>query len=327
MKKRFLIPIFVIVALITGLFLGTIGSAATYNQPLYSTTVSTDLQKDAANQRNGGQVYYVDGNKVSDGDGTSWSEAYNDLASAITASHANIALAGNRVWAARNIIYVRGDRLDEDLTVFPQKTDIIGVGSCDAYKGAGIIGNHAPTTTAMGTRFYNINFFPGADGDLVTLTSATSGMEFHNCQFVGVWSAKTAPSAIDMTGHPMAKIIGCVFRGAFGTAVIDLGAGDISGLEIRGNTIIGGADNGIQATGTVTGVGVLGLGLIADNYIQVADLTIDDGSDNALIIIGNRCISAEASAGAAYVIDDGLAADNIVTYNDGTSINVPVTAD
>jgi len=32
MKKRFLIPIFVIVALVTGLFLGTIGSAAIYNQ-------------------------------------------------------------------------------------------------------------------------------------------------------------------------------------------------------------------------------------------------------------------------------------------------------
>jgi len=129
MKKRFLIPIFVIVALVTGLFLGTIGSAAIYNQPLYSTTVSTDLQKDAANQRNGGQVYYVDGNVINDsGDGTSWATAYQKLSTAMAASHANIGLASNRAWAARNIIYVRGDEITEDFTAMAQKTDIIGVG-------------------------------------------------------------------------------------------------------------------------------------------------------------------------------------------------------
>ncbi len=55
MKKRFLIPIFVIVALVTGLFLGTIGSAAIYNQPLLQHDRKHGFAERCANQRNGGR--------------------------------------------------------------------------------------------------------------------------------------------------------------------------------------------------------------------------------------------------------------------------------
>ena len=271
-----------------------------------------------------GSIYYCDGNSGNDSnDGLSWDTAKKTLASVFALSHADIARGSDR-WARRNTVFIAGDRFTETLVAFPQKTDVIGVGSCDSFKGAGILGNHAPVNTFYGTRFFNVNFFPAASGDIITLTSAGSGTEFHNCTFVGKWGAYTAPSAIDATAHPMMKIIGCKFNGAFSADVIDLGAGDISGLEIVGNTIVGGANDGIVATGTVTVAGSMSLGLIADNLIQVAGLTISDGNDNAINVMRNRLISAGASEAAAFEIDEGHAVDNVITYNDTTSVMVPI---
>ena len=272
-----------------------------------------------------GNDYYVDGNRKYNGDGTSWANAYNVLADAITDSHANIALSKQRGWAWRNRIWCKGDRLDEDLVAFPQKTDIIGVGSCDAFVGVGIIGNHAPVNTYYGTRFINCNFFPQAAGDIVTLTSSGSGCQFIGCRFVGIWGAITAPSAIDATAHPMLKILNNDFEGGFGTTVIDIGAGDASGLKIIGNNIIGGADNGILIDASATGAGATSDLLIKGNTVVVADITIDDNANAEVFVVDNRCVSGENLGAGSHVITAATSCGNIVTGANNT-LDVPIKA-
>jgi len=260
-----------------------------------------------------GEVYFVEGNTGDDGnDGSSWNKAYKTLAAAITASNASIANADMKGYASRNTIFVKGDRLVEDLDIFPNKCDVIGVGSCDAYIGAGIQGNHEPANAGnYGTRFININFFPKTTSeDIVILASTSSGIEFHNCTFIGVWGAITAPSAIDITASPMGKIENCKFLGAFSGDVIDIGAGDCSGLRIVDNTIIGGADNGIVETATATVAGAMSRGLIMNNFIQVADEIIKTQDVSVFNVIGNRGISAETTTDG-WSIDETYAVDNV----------------
>jgi len=271
-----------------------------------------------------GEVYFVEGNAGDDGnDGSSWNKAYKTLATAITASNANIA-AGSSGWASRNTIFVKGDRLDEDLTEFPDKCDVIGVGSCDAYIGAGIIGNHAPTNAGnYGTRFFNMNFFPQADGDIITLASTSSGIVFIDCVGIGVWSGKTAPSFLDLIAAPMCKVKDCRLLGAYSGDVIDIGAGDCSGLEIVRNDIIGGADNGIVETGVATVAGVMSRALIKDNFIQVADEIIKTQDVSVFNIVGNRGISAETTTDG-WSIDETYAVDNIFNMA-GTIDTIPNT--
>ena len=270
----------------------------------------------------GGKDYYVDGNDGQAGrTGFGWDNSLDTLAEAISLSHAWIASVA-RGWAARNRIFIKGDRLVETLTSFPQKTDIIGVGSCDNFTRVVLRGNHAPTNAAVGTRWFNVQFEPTSAAVIMTLTNASTGMEFHNCIFEA-WGAATAVSAIKTTAHTWLKVIGCEFNGAYSDTVIDIAAGQINGMVIRGNTIQGGAQNGIEVTGTTT-VTRSKLGLIADNYIQVAGFVILDGNDNTLNVMCNRGISAGISEAAAFEIDEGHAVDNVITYNDTTSVRVPI---
>jgi len=270
-----------------------------------------------------GSVYFVDGNSGSDGNnGKSWEKAFKTLAVAFAASHANIASGASR-WARRNTIFIAGDDFTEDLVAFPQKTDIIGVGSSDNYPMACIRGNHAPVNGAMGTRFYNVRFRPAASGDLVTLASTSGGqVEFHGCLFDAHYAAFVAPSAIDTTACPYVKIIGCEFIGEFSGDVIDIGAGAASNMVIRGNVITGGADNGIVCTGTPTIVQSR-RGLIADNFIEVADKIIDTGATSVFNVINNRGISGEALGSSSYVVDLTFAVGNVFTGND-VSATLPV---
>ncbi len=272
-----------------------------------------------------GTTFFVDGNYGNDSnDGFSWEHPFKTLTVAFAASHADIARGSDR-WARRNTIYISGDRFTETIVAFPQKTDVIGVGSCDSYKGAGILGNHAPVNTHYGTRFFNVNFFPAASGDLVTLTSSGSGTEFWDCGFVGVWGSYTAPSAIDSTASPMVKIRNCRFNGAFSAAVIDIGAGDASGLEIVENTIMGGASSGFLVDSGATFAGALGYGLIANNILYTTAISIDEDSDKC-IVTGNECISAVASTTTATlveVIDSNIAFSTNNRISCGDLANAP----
>lgn len=258
-----------------------------------------------------GTTYYIDGNSgIDTNTGKSWAQAFKTLAVGFAASHADIARGSDR-WARRNTVYIAGDRFVETLIIAPQKTDIIGVGSCDNFHSATIRGNHAPVNAATGTRWINVHFEPTTAADIMTLTNASTGMEFINCEFRAVGAA-TAASAIDATDHTWLKIIGCEFNGGFTDDVIDIGEGSIDGLVIKDNTIMGAAQDGIIVTGT-TDITTGRMGLIANNLIKCNNVGIDDGADSTIAVIGNRIVTAGALGGTSHVITVAFACDNIVT--------------
>jgi hypothetical protein len=261
-----------------------------------------------------GKTYFVDGNRAnSGGDGSSWDKAYKTLAPAIAASQANIALSSNRAWAKRNTIYAVGDWLEETLVAFPQKTDIIGVGSCDGFKGVGITGLHVPIGGTFGTRWFNTNFRSVGTGTLITLASTCIANEFYNCMFHGNGSTSAAAIGVDATASNFLKFFNCDFSGAFTGNAVDIGAGKIDDLRFIGNRIMGAA-HGFVVTDTTTVTGSR-LGLVANNHIRVTGKAIDDGADSTIVVTNNMVISATADGANAYVITAAFAAGNIITAN------------
>jgi hypothetical protein len=272
------------------------------------------------NQPDGsGTTFFVDGNSGSDSnDGKSWQHAYKTLAVAFAASHADIARGSDR-WARRNTIYIAGDSFEEDLVIFPQKTDVIGVGSKDGYAMANILGNHVPANSAQGTRFINVGFESVDAGIIMTLTGSQWGAQFLGCEFRAIGTA-TATQAIKMTACPHVKIIGNDFIGGFTGDIIDIDAGTVDGCRIEDNRIIGGANDGIVIAGATISTGRRGL--IARNIISVAAKTIDTGATSVFDVIDNVLVSANAIGATSYVIDLTYAAKNILTGND-VSVGIP----
>jgi len=135
----------------------------------------------------GGEDYFVDGNASSDNfDGLDWTTPKQILSSAITLSNASIVAAANRWWARRNRIFVCGDQeITEDLTILPEKCDIIGTGF-DIEAMPRITGNHdiaaVATGKAYGTRFINCGFVPtSAATPILTLGTGMMGVAFYSC--------------------------------------------------------------------------------------------------------------------------------------------------
>jgi len=266
-----------------------------------------------------GTIYFVDTNSGKDSnDGFSWAKAKKTLTHTLALSHADIGRGSDR-WARRNTIFLAGDWFTENLIAGAQKTDVIGVGSCDSYKGPGIRGNHAPVNACSGMRWINVNFQPAAATDTMILSSAASGVEFHNCTFIANYGVYVSPSAIQSTASPLLKIINCTFEGAYTGDVIDICAGDASGTQIVGNEIRGGANDGIVVSGVATVAGQSSRGLIADNYIQVAAVTINTRAVSVFNCYNNRCISAEAVGDSSFVIDPTFAVGNIITGADAAT--------
>lgn len=277
------------------------------------------------NQDVSGKTYFVDGNAGSDSnDGSTWEKAYKTLVVAFAASHADIAGTGasghNHAWARRNTIFISGDYFVEDLVAFPQKTDVIGVGSCDGFKGAGIYGNHSPVNTALGTRFINVHFDSVTAGSLVTLTSACTGVEFIGCSFI---NGSAQVSAVKATASTWLKILDCDIIGSF-TRAIDLAAGAINGTRIMRNTIIG-AGIGIQFTGNTTITGGH-KAVISDNHICTTGITIDDGADATVVISNNFLATDGAYGGTSHVITVTNATINHLTAG-GLLYSVPLFTD
>ena len=246
-------------------------------------------------------VYFVDGNAgVDSGAGDSWDTAFKTLTYALAVSNTDIA-SGAKGWAARNVIYCKGDAFDEDLVLLAQKTDVVGVGSYNAKAKAALIGNHVPTgtTCSYGTRFFNFHFIANAaGGDMWTLDNTVSDLEFHNCTF-HAGSTTAATAAIVDTAAPFLGLYNNEFIGRFSDATIEFGAGDgFRGTRIVGN-FIEGANNGIElASGTTASSGATLLnGYIDSNIIHVAALTIDDNADIAFCT--NNMLFSDATGGTA----------------------------
>lgn len=269
-----------------------------------------------------GRDYYVAGNYGSDeNDGSSWNKAFATLAAAITASNAFIA-AGAHGWAARNRIFLSADTTTESLTVFPNKCDVIGVGSYDANDQPGITGMHAPVNTGnYGTRFINVWFKGTAVASpIVTLVSSSSGIQFINCTFDA--TAGTMTYAISATASPFLKVINCDFRGAFATGVIYLGTGEAGRTIIDDNTMSGSLGKGIVCASDMT---TSWASFARRNTIQCAGQWADDDSD-LLYVIDNRAITAIdcATYTAGFDINQLRASGNLQTgSNAGDHDTVP----
>ena len=272
-----------------------------------------------------GTTYFVDNNSGLDTyDGKSWAHAFKTLSRAVTVSNVDIARGSDR-WARRNTIYFAGDRLVEDLTALPNKADVIGVGSCDSFKGGCIAGNHT-IASGTGTRFYNMGFEPGASADIFTFSTAgSSGVEFHGCEFRATYSTFTAVSAIDVTNCVGLKLYGNEFRGEFSGDVIDIGAGAVNHMVIKDNLIVGGANDGIVVTGATTITGGQ-MAAIIGNQIYVNNVTISDGADSTFLVNQNICVTPAAYGATSHVITVEFAADNYVTAA-GASYRIPVLTD
>lgn len=282
---------------------------------------------DAAYYKNpwGAQDYYVDGNRVTSGDGTSWDEAVDDLSDAITLSNTSIGLAGNRWWARRNRIFACGDQeLNEDLTVLPEKCDVIGVG-VDLYPFPRVIGNHVIAALKVGCRFINMGFNAEADADLFDLPAGCHGLAFLDCTFTPVMAGTTKALEINNAAH--VRIIGCRFVvGAGGPTLFDQAIhfeGTIHhDCVVANNVIIGTIGIGISEAGA-TCYG----SIIDNNIIRATGLCIDDKSDDWLVT--NNMIISDAAGdggGADAVVDCNLqlAAGNRITCSDHLNAPFPI---
>lgn len=276
-----------------------------------------------------GSVYFVDNNSGLDSnDGSSFEKAFKTLAKAVAISNIDIARGSDR-WARRNTIYYAADTETANLVAFPNKCDVIGVGSYDANVKPGISGRHVPVNAGnYGTRFINVWFKAVAHASpIVTLASTSSGCQFIGCTFDG--SAGTVTYAIQATASPFLVVKDCDIFGTYATGYITFGTGETAGTLIEGNWMHGSAGLGIS---TVTGTTSSYQTLIKDNIISVTStgICIDDeanGSTGILYCVGNRMMNAATLtnyAGYTGIFDPNIArcVDNICMGAD-VSMQVP----
>lgn len=283
--------------------------------------ILTQLQNVSAG--NQGTVYYVEANAGSNGyNGLSWEKPFKTIVYAITVCNANIS-RGPAGYQSRNTIFIKGD-FTETLDTFPQKTDIIGVGSANHIPMARIIGTHAPTDTVWGVRFFNVWFQTTTATIIITFTSG--GFEFHNCWFkaFAATTPTTATHAMTIINPLDVLIQGCNFtqnvQAPFSTAAIAITStgGSTENCRIIGNDIYGAI--GIKITAPV---GTYTSCLIKDNFIHATTLCIDDNS-NQWAIVNNKMTSDANQSTLGNVLDYNpyLSVGNIITGSSGT-VNAP----
>ena len=260
-------------------------------------------------------TYFVDGNVSSTGNGTA-DHPYSTLAEAIAASNTSIGLAANRWWARRNKIYVCGDQeITENLTVFPEKCDVIGAGfDLDAMPR--ITGTHiiaaVATGKAYGTRFINCGFMDNAAGPVVHLVTSEMGCAFIGCNF---WPLVTGSThCIQLaTGNAKFRMIDCRIllnvgdptgAGIFAEGVKVSGVAQHD-MEFRGNHIH--ATEGIHIEAGTGGYN----GLIDNNVIRAAALTVNDAS--SLFVLTNNRLITDANPGEDALL--GVVANKLLAAN------------
>jgi hypothetical protein len=270
-----------------------------------------------------GIAFFVDDNAGLDtNDGLSWGTAVKTIAAAIALADDDIAKTNH--WNRRNRIYVDGGAYTESLVRFPEKTDIIGVGSTDWLGKAKLIGVQVPATAVMGCRWFNMAFQNVTAAETVKLAASNHGAAFIDCDFIG--NATTTVGLLS-TNNVDLIVKNCRFyaigdgSGTAGTALQLVGiqiAGTLTNInaQIIGNHIR--AAVGITVTGSMTGGGI-----IANNIIECTTLAIDDDSD-LMFVADNHWISA-ANHSASYDLEVTRCIGNLATGNgDGKTMYVPI---
>jgi hypothetical protein len=278
--------------------------------------------------RTGARDYYVDLNRSSAGGGLTWDDAFTTIAAAITASNTSIGLTANRWWARRNTINVVGDGINEDLTVLPEKCDVIGWGA-DLYDHPRVTGNHVIAAAAVGTRFINMGFNAETNADIFDIPAGCYGISFINCDFTPMITG--AAKALEIDDAAGIRIVGCNFQiGAGGPSYFTL-AIDIEGTIhhdclIADNKIIGVA--GIQISDAAANC--FGSSMERNAVRATTGLPIDDDSDDWMTI-DNRMITEIniATTTAGYDFNLALSSGNILTGLNGVAATIPfaVTAE
>ena len=269
----------------------------------------------------GAQDYFVDLNVSATGNGLSWATAFATIAEAITASNTSIGLTANRWWARRNRIFVCGDGITENLTVLPEKTDIIGVGS-DLFPFPRIIGNHAFAVAKVGVRFINLGFFTATTADLMSFPTSCHGLQILGCY---MHPATTSSKAIEITSSAHVRIEG---------NTITVGAGAMANIFALAISIEGTVCHDIHITNnkiTATlGISVVeaaaaAMGsIIEGNIIRSTGIAIDDNSDD-FQVVNNRWMTDinTGTSTAGYDFNLQLAAGNIQMGVTGLCDSVP----
>ena len=269
-------------------------------------------------------TYYVDLNVAATGAGSP-DHPFATIAEAITASNASIGLAANRWWARRNKIFVCGDGIEEDLTVLPEKCDIIGCGS-DLYPFPRVIGVHIIALAKVACRFINMGFQATGTGDLITTPAACHGLSFLDCVFTPATAGNT--KALELTNSAHVKIDGCRFVSAAGVAATGLfglsigieGTSSIHDLQISNNKIF-------STAGIAIAAGDLNGSFVNDNYIR----TLGSGkacvdSSNEVAFVNNRIITALADQVVANSCtwNEALAVGNKITTATARTTDIPI---
>ena len=287
----------------------------------------------------GGLDYFVDGNAsgvtIASGlrptfdatrGGLSWGDCFSMLSSAIAASNTSIGLTANRWWARRNRIFCCGDReLTEDLTVLPEKCDIIGVGYDAAVPYPIITGTHVIAAATNGVRFINLGFYD--DTGTLDMSLEGVGNAFYGCTFHPNTLGTTMSLAL--TGAAGLKIQNCTWlmgdiSNVFGTCISLLGA---SGLDqdISHNRIAGtvGILTNVSLANTVHG------SQIANNHFRTTGYCVNDASADYMLVnnifISDAADDASGAGGAALVVKCNIryAAGNRMTNDVDNNCSYP----
>jgi hypothetical protein len=259
--------------------------------------------------------YFVDLNTTNGTkNGLSPDTAFTSIATAITASNASIGLSSNRWWARRNRIFVMGDGIDEDLTVLPEKCDIIGIGS-DLVPYPRVIGHHTIAVAKVGCRFINMGF--QLDGTAVGITIPAG---CHGFQILGGMLQPAAAGntvGVQITDSALVKIQGFEIHqspAAYGTGICAVGIA-IAGTASNHQTLIDDcfidATEGIDVVASAPAYG----SRITNNIIKATVLTIDENSD-VVIVANNRLITAvdiDSDPAGGIDCNPDLASGNIIT--------------
>lgn len=277
----------------------------------------------------GAQDYFVDGNAKISEDGEHWDSPVKSLSEAITLSNASIGLTSNRWWARRNRIYCCGDQeLTENLTVLPEKCDIIGVGY-DIEAMPRVTGSHIidaiATGKARGTRFFNMGFMNNTAAETFKFLTDHMAIEFYGCK---LWPKSTGSSiAISLTDDNRGfKFINSEILqeagnpNVFTDGIVINGTGQHD-MIIKDSYIF--ANKGIHIH-----AGTLGYnGRIENCTIRTINKAINDASD-LFIVANNTLITSVASdttaSNASFTINLSLAVGNRITAGDDYNSPLPV---